>query len=1009
MRNTRIKDSSRGFISACAIMISILFFKNAIYPQTPEFVWVKQVNEPDNQGWGIATDNSGNSIVTGWFEGTETFDMTTLTSAGEEDIFVAKYDPSGNVLWAKQAGGTLMDYGYSVATDRLDNIIVTGSFFIAATFDTINLIGAGAADIFIAKYDASGNVLWAKRAGGSGASYDCGNGIATDGLGNSIITGHFEGTADFGSTTLTSAGEQDIFVAKYDPSGNMLWVKSAGGTGFDYGKGIATDWSGNVVVTGDFQGTANFDTTTLISAHWSDIFIARYDPSGNMLWAKSAGGTHDDYGEAIVADGSGNTIVTGRFNETATFDLITLTSAGSYDIFVAKYDSLGSILWAKRAGGASANAAGAITTYGPDNYFITGIFRETAAFDTIVVTSYEETWDMFIAKYDRSGNVRWVAQANGPGWVFGNGIATDRWGNSIVTGFYEGWATFGTILLNGGGFFIAKLPGVHVVIPNTTTQPNTIVNIPIIITDVTGMGIEAAEIELSWDSSVLDNASAAPGVIVPSDWSFNYTSVPGSGQMTISMESTDGGSPPTDELTGSGSLVMLTFEVVGQDGDTTTLHFDEMLFNEGEPSALIDDGFFKIFAGWDIIGNIAYALNGDPVDDAVVPAMGILYIDTTDTNGDYELLDLLPGNYLVKPEKEDDLGIPSAISAFDAAWILQYSVELRTFSPYQMIAGDVTGNGSVSAFDAARILQYNVGLINKFEIMPDTSHFWRFVPEDFPINPTNWTTAPDSIAYTPLNSDTTDNYVGITYGDVSGNWHPSAAELALLGKSSGETVDIRLDDVYGQKGETINLPVILEHDSDILAVSFTLEYDANLLKAMNASTSELTEGWQMAHNIGNGQMKVALAGSQPITTSGTILKLEFQVLQTELGDATSPLEISEIMVNEGTVSVNIQSAKFTTGAALPKEYALSQNFPNPFNSQTVIKYQLPKAGRVVLKIYNTLGQELRTLVDEEMKAGYHQISWDGLSDNGSRVSSGIYIYRIQAGDFVKVRKMLFIM
>ena len=128
-----------------------------------------------------------------------------------------------------------------------------------------------------------------------------------------------------------------------------------------------------------------------------------------------------------------------------------------------------------------------------------------------------------------------------------------------------------------------------------------------------------------------------------------------------------------------------------------------------------------------------------------------------------------------------------------------------------------------------------------------------------------------------------------------------------------------------------------------------------------------------------------------------------------MGEPSSPLNISEITINEGNIAVNIPSAKFTAGASLPKEYGLSQNYPNPFNAQTVIKYQLPKAVRVVLKIYNTLGQEVRMLVDEEKKAGYHNIIWDGKNNERSGVSSGIYIYRFQAGDFVKVKKMLFVM
>ena len=134
--------------------------------------------------------------------------------------------------------------------------------------------------------------------------------------------------------------------------------------------------------------------------------------------------------------------------------------------------------------------------------------------------------------------------------------------------------------------------------------------------------------------------------------------------------------------------------------------------------------------GYDIAGRLGYYANDNPVADALVQTNSI-YSDSTDAGGNYELLELPMDNYVVRPEKEFDTG--SSISAYDAAWILQYGVGLRTFTPYQLIAGDVTGNGSVSAFDAARILQYGVSIINSFAVMPDSAHFWRFVPEDFPI------------------------------------------------------------------------------------------------------------------------------------------------------------------------------------------------------------------------------------------------------------------------------------
>ena len=141
----------------------------------------------------------------------------------------------------------------------------------------------------IALFAQNEDWFWAKKAGGT--SYDNGLSIAIDANENSYVTGYFSGSATFGTTTLTSSSEyySDIFVAKLDNNSNWLWVKQAGGTNWDYGYGIAVDANGNSYVTGYFYNSATFGTTTLTSSGYADIFVAKLDSSGNWLWAKQAG------------------------------------------------------------------------------------------------------------------------------------------------------------------------------------------------------------------------------------------------------------------------------------------------------------------------------------------------------------------------------------------------------------------------------------------------------------------------------------------------------------------------------------------------------------------------------------------------------------------------------------------------------------------------------------------------------------------------------------------------
>ena len=144
--------------------------------------------------------------------------------------------------------------------------------------------------------------VWAKRAGGT--EPDAASRIAVDANGNSYVTGIFRGTASFGTTELTSSGSTDIFIAKYDATGNVLWAKQAGGKDIDAGKNIEVDGNGNSYITGEFLGTATFDNITINSSGNYDAFIAKYDPSGNLLWVKKSGGAGLEVGRGIAVDGS---------------------------------------------------------------------------------------------------------------------------------------------------------------------------------------------------------------------------------------------------------------------------------------------------------------------------------------------------------------------------------------------------------------------------------------------------------------------------------------------------------------------------------------------------------------------------------------------------------------------------------------------------------------------------------------------------------------------------------
>jgi len=255
------------------------------------------------------------------------------------DAFVAKYTSDGNFVWVRQAGAPETghsDIASGVAIDPFGNVIVAGLIGEGkATFGNITLTSAGESDIFMAKYDGDGNIIWAKNIGGP--NRDVANDFVLDAVGNIYITGYFTGTVDFGGETLVGTDFLEIFVAKYDNNGILLWVQGATGIGRDRARGITKDTSGNIFIIGEFESNADFPAMTLTSIGDSDIFIAKYDSDGNFQWAERAGGIGYDVGWRVTLDDSGIGYISGEFSETANFGSLTLTSNGGRDGFLASF------------------------------------------------------------------------------------------------------------------------------------------------------------------------------------------------------------------------------------------------------------------------------------------------------------------------------------------------------------------------------------------------------------------------------------------------------------------------------------------------------------------------------------------------------------------------------------------------------------------------------------------------------------------------------------------------
>jgi hypothetical protein len=452
----------------------MLFFQSfaEVKSQTPDWEWARSAanyataTPPAGEGWDMVTDSMGYIYAGGWFSD-DSLDFGPFTIYGQHtngyDVFIAKYDSTGNVLWVKGSRGTGIHICYGISIDPSDNLYITGLFENKIIFDndTLNTNGD---NIFLAKYDSAGNFLWARKAKGT-ALNALSSSVSCDPFGNVYITGFFGSTIIFGSDTLISLGGSDVFTVKYNSMGNVLWARNGKGTGSDVSSSVTTDLTGNAFITGYFSSPQFIFNTDTLFTPFQSVFIVKYDSSGNVTLAESSKGGGGNYGNSIITSAQGNIYATGSYNSfPIIFGSDTLfPGGGTFDGYLVKYDLSGNVLWAKSFWGGKPYK---IILDSMENTYMTGGMGGNPGvpviFDTFTLqlpTGFTDP--MFIAKFDSSGNVIW-AKALQSGGDDHSGIALGANGSIYITSDFYNIDPFilgcdSLILTGQEDFFIAKL------------------------------------------------------------------------------------------------------------------------------------------------------------------------------------------------------------------------------------------------------------------------------------------------------------------------------------------------------------------------------------------------------------------------------------------------------------------------------------------------------------------------------------------------------------------------
>jgi hypothetical protein len=483
----------------------LIFLSFVSFSQAPDWEWAQSAGGVSyDRGNALTFCTDGSILVTGYFQGTATFDTITLTSALGIDAFIAKYSTSGSVLWAKSAASSATSIEpEKIYEDSAGNIYLTGSFGYYSEFggggdinfdEVTSFTTWGNQDQFVAKYNSSGNFDWARHIG----SDESDRAVSTmDNDGHIILSGILWSTVYFNSTidTLFPYHLFDLFIAGYDTAGMLLFYRNAAScTAVIEPRDITTDNEDNIYLAGSYNGKPTFglpvDSVDLAAdVYYNEGFIAKYDPLiGDNKWAFPAGDTMSpDNPYTLSSTGDGKLLMSGTYLYNATFgtlpDTINLTAppaAGYGECYLVQYDTSGNADWAINAGHATAGGLNFKDAfYNTGHYYISGDYSAGPAIfgqspDEVTVTSLHA---FFVADYDDYGNLDWINYAGGFYYEGAESVTADTLNNVYIAGFYlEGCSFPGTdIDLTSTGFediMLARLDDNTVSISENSINPD---------------------------------------------------------------------------------------------------------------------------------------------------------------------------------------------------------------------------------------------------------------------------------------------------------------------------------------------------------------------------------------------------------------------------------------------------------------------------------------------------------------------------------------------------------
>ncbi|HEX8438743.1 MAG TPA: hypothetical protein VF697_26790, partial [Archangium sp.] len=372
--------------------------------------------EPDTQSASdVAVDGQGNIFLAGVFDTSISLGGTTYISQGNNDIFLVKVDATNTVQWSRTFGDAEDQQVKAITLDSAGRVVVVGSFKGTLDFDGTRLTST-AVDGFVAVLDTSGKAVWSTRFGADTLLEP--SAVVVDGAGNILVAGNVTGTFACKTTSsCASAGGQDFFVRSYSSTGAEQWTRIFGGTGTQRATGLAVSGAGELVLAGSFSEAFDFGgkCTALTHAGGDDGFVAKLDATGACVWSQRFGDSSSQQAIAVAVGSAGEIILSGNYQGSVTFKDTLHTSLGGYDIFLVKLDSTGAVSWSRGFGSTLDQTVTDVILEPVGNLVLAGSYQGTFAFGPTSLTQANLLQNMFVAKLNgnASGSHVWSRDFGG--------------------------------------------------------------------------------------------------------------------------------------------------------------------------------------------------------------------------------------------------------------------------------------------------------------------------------------------------------------------------------------------------------------------------------------------------------------------------------------------------------------------------------------------------------------------------------------------------------------------